>query len=106
LATISKRRMGPSMRLITYFQIATMVVFWGQSMARAELHQDPVVFRADFQGEYPLRAWGVGENRDIRLVPGLKGEKSLLIERSVTEGPGSRTVQTALPVDKLRGTRV
>jgi hypothetical protein len=63
-----------------------------------------VVFRADFEGADALRGWEKGD-RHVRLVPGFRGS-ALQIERPAREGAGQRTVRAALPLDKVRGTRL
>jgi len=64
-----------------------------------------VAFRAAFEGADALRGWEGGERR-ARLVPGFQKSQSLLIDRPAREGAGQQTVRAALPLDKVRGTRV
>jgi hypothetical protein len=65
-----------------------------------------VVFRSDFEGADALGGWAKGADRHVRLAPGLGKSQSLLIERPAREGAGHRTVRKALPLAKVRGTRV
>ena len=65
-----------------------------------------VVFRADFEGSDALRGWETGGGRHARLVPGRRASQALLIECPAGEDTTTQTVRTALPLDKLRGTRI
>ena len=65
-----------------------------------------VVYRCDFEGDSAVKGWAIGADPKTRLVPGHQGSQSLMVERPAAEGTGYRSVRTALPLEKLRGTRV
>jgi hypothetical protein len=83
-----------------------LVLLLAAPVAAAEVSLGEVVYQTDFERADALRAWGAARDPNVRLVPGHGGSQSLLIERPAQQGAGARTIRAALPLEKLRGTRV
>ena len=65
-----------------------------------------VVFRTDFEAADGLSQWEGAGQPSIRLQQRSPTSKCLYVERPATAGPGSNSVRTRLPLEKLLGTRV
>ncbi|MCR4413704.1 MAG: glycoside hydrolase family 5 protein [Thermoguttaceae bacterium] len=77
----------------------TIVVFTSSCLFAGD-----AVFEADFNGPDATKSWIPAAA--ARLATGWKDSPSLVVERASAEGPGARMVRMALPLEKLRGTRV
>jgi hypothetical protein len=88
------------------FGAALLSVVFVSPAARAEPARGDVVFRGDFEGPQALHGWDGADDGGVSLVPGFRDSQSLRIERPAEEKAGHRAVRAALPLDKVRGTRL
>jgi hypothetical protein len=65
-----------------------------------------VVFRADFREPAGRALWQPAEDVHVHAAAGPNGAAALVVEQPKREGPGSPSVEAALPLEKIRGTRV
>jgi hypothetical protein len=64
-----------------------------------------VVYEADFNSPDALKAWQHAGGR-AELATGWRGTLSVVVDRPAERGEGHQTLRIALPLEKIRGTRL
>ncbi len=94
------------MRGVGFVLLAIAAVLSAALETRVAQAAGETVFVTDFDGPDTLDPWEPTAQPGVRLVQGDLGSRSLLVERTEKEGSGYRNIRVALPLGKLRGTRV